>query len=106
MVDNVPLVAGAMGMYDIVTPDMLRMAADPALCRLLCAGRALLGASCLLRRNGRKHADHWLGCRCGCNGPRKDRLYMVYEEKISWLAVIGYLAGAGVYWLQAQILHG
>jgi hypothetical protein len=30
--------------------------------------------------------------------------FIWYLKKISWLALIGYLAGAAVYWAQAQIL--
>ncbi|MFA5814993.1 MAG: hypothetical protein WC865_05180 [Bacteroidales bacterium] len=30
--------------------------------------------------------------------------FIWYLKKISWLAIIGYLSGAAVYWLQAQIV--
>ncbi len=105
VVDNVPLVAGAMGMYDVVTPDMLRMAADPAYAAFFvqdglfwellayCAGT---GGSMLI-----------IGSAAGVAAMGLERIdFIWYMKKISWLALVGYLAGAGVYWLQAQLLHG
>lgn len=103
VVDNVPLVAGAMGMYEIVTPDMLRMAADPAYAAFFvqdglfweflayCAGT---GGSMLI-----------IGSAAGVAAMGLERIdFIWYMKKISWLALTGYLAGAGVYWLQAQIM--
>jgi Na+/H+ antiporter NhaD/arsenite permease-like protein len=105
VVDNVPLVAGAMGMYDVVTPDMLRMAADPAYASFFvqdglfweflayCAGT---GGSMLI-----------IGSAAGVAAMGLERIdFIWYMKKISWLALVGYLAGAAVYWGQAQILHG
>lgn len=102
VVDNVPLVAGAMGMYDIVTPDMLRLAADPAYASFFvqdglfweflayCAGT---GGSMLI-----------IGSAAGVAAMGLERIdFIWYMKKITWLALIGYLAGAGVYWLQAQL---
>lgn len=104
VVDNVPLVAGAMGMYEIVTPDMLRMAADPAYAGFFvqdglfwellayCAGT---GGSMLI-----------IGSAAGVAAMGLERIdFIWYMKKITWLALIGYLAGAGVYWVQAQLLH-
>jgi Na+/H+ antiporter NhaD/arsenite permease-like protein len=104
VVDNVPLVAGAMGMYDVVTPDMLRMAADPAYASFFvqdglfweflayCAGT---GGSMLI-----------IGSAAGVAAMGLERIdFIWYMKKISWLALVGYLAGAAVYWVQAQILH-
>jgi len=104
VVDNVPLVAGAMGMYDIVTPDMLRLAADPAYASFFvqdglfweflayCAGT---GGSMLI-----------IGSAAGVAAMGLERIdFIWYMKKISWLALVGYLAGAGVYFLQAQLLH-
>jgi len=103
VVDNVPLVAGAMGMYEVVTPDMLRMAADPAYAGFFvqdglfwemlayCAGT---GGSMLI-----------IGSAAGVAAMGLERIdFIWYMKKISWLALAGYLAGAGVYWLQAQLL--
>ncbi len=105
VVDNVPLVAGAMGMYDVVTPDMLRMAADPVYASYFvqdglfweflayCAGT---GGSMLI-----------IGSAAGVAAMGLERIdFIWYMKKISWLALVGYLAGAAVYWAQTQILHG
>jgi len=104
VVDNVPLVAGAMGMYEVVSPDMLRMAADPAYASFFvqdglfwellayCAGT---GGSMLI-----------IGSAAGVAAMGLERIdFIWYMKKISWLALVGYLAGAGVYWLQAQLLE-
>ncbi len=104
VVDNVPLVAGAMGMYDVVSPDMLRIAADPAYAAFFvqdglfweflayCAGT---GGSMLI-----------IGSAAGVAAMGLERIdFIWYMKKISWLALAGYLAGAGVYWLQAQMIH-
>lgn len=103
VVDNVPLVAGAMGMYEVVTPDMLRMAADPVYAGFFvqdglfwellayCAGT---GGSMLI-----------IGSAAGVAAMGLERIdFIWYMKKISWLALVGYLAGAGAYWVQAQII--
>jgi len=102
IVDNVPLVAGAMGMYPIASPEMLQMAADPEYLSFFvqdglfweflayCAGT---GGSMLI-----------IGSAAGVAAMGLERIdFIWYMKKISWLAIIGYLAGAGAYWLQAQI---
>jgi Na+/H+ antiporter NhaD/arsenite permease-like protein len=104
VVDNVPLVAGAMGMYDVVSPDMLRIAADPAYAHFFvqdglfweflayCAGT---GGSMLI-----------IGSAAGVAAMGLERIdFIWYMKRISWLALAGYLSGASVYWLQAQLLH-
>jgi Na+/H+ antiporter NhaD/arsenite permease-like protein len=104
VVDNVPLVAGAMGMYEVVSPDMLRMAADPAYAGFFvqdglfweflayCAGT---GGSMLI-----------IGSAAGVAAMGLERIdFIWYMKRISLLALTGYLAGAGVYWLQAQLIH-
>jgi Na+/H+ antiporter NhaD/arsenite permease-like protein len=104
IVDNVPLVAGAMGMYDIVTPDMLRVAADPAYAGFFvqdglfwellayCAGT---GGSMLI-----------IGSAAGVAAMGLERIdFIWYMKRVSLLALSGYLAGAAVYWAQVQILH-
>ncbi len=103
VVDNVPLVAGAMGMYDIVTPDMLRLAADPAYAGFFvqdglfwellayCAGT---GGSMLI-----------IGSAAGVAAMGLERIdFIWYMKRISLLALAGYLGGIGVYWLQNQII--
>ncbi len=102
IVDNVPLVAGAMGMYPIASPEMLELSANPEYLGFFvqdglfweflayCAGT---GGSMLI-----------IGSAAGVAAMGLERIdFIWYMKKISWLAVIGYLAGAGAYWLQAQI---
>jgi Na+/H+ antiporter NhaD/arsenite permease-like protein len=103
VVDNVPLVAGAMGMYDIVTPEMLQAAADPSYMQFFvqdgifweflayCAGT---GGSILI-----------IGSAAGVAAMGMEKIdFIWYMKRISLLALAGYLAGAGAYWLQAQLI--
>ncbi len=103
VVDNVPLVAGAMGMYDVVTPEALQAAADPAYLQYFvqdglfweflayCAGT---GGSILI-----------IGSAAGVAAMGLEKIdFIWYLKKISWLAIIGYLSGAAVYWIQAQLI--
>lgn len=102
IVDNVPLVAGAMGMYPIASPEMLQVAADPEYLKFFvqdglfweflayCAGT---GGSMLI-----------IGSAAGVAAMGLERIdFIWYMKKITWIAVIGYLAGAAAYWVQAQI---
>ncbi|MCD6332970.1 MAG: sodium:proton antiporter NhaD, partial [Bacteroidales bacterium] len=104
VVDNVPLVAGAMGMYPIMTPEMVQTAADPTYAQFFvqdgyfweflayCAGT---GGSLLI-----------IGSAAGVAAMGLEKIdFIWYLKKISLLALAGYLAGAATYWLQAQILH-
>jgi len=103
IVDNVPLVAGAMGMYPIASPEMLEMAGNPDYLSFFvqdglfweflayCAGT---GGSLLI-----------IGSAAGVAAMGLERIdFIWYMKKITWLAFIGYIAGAGAYWLQAHIL--
>jgi Na+/H+ antiporter NhaD/arsenite permease-like protein len=103
IVDNVPLVAGAMGMYEVATPEMVSMAANPAYLQnfvqdglfwellAYCAGT---GGSILI-----------IGSAAGVAAMGLEKIdFFWYLKKISWLALIGYLAGAAVYWLQSQMI--
>lgn len=96
IVDNVPLVAAAQGMYEIATPEMLEAAADPARMGAFktngqfwqflayCAG---VGGSSLI-----------IGSAAGVAVMGLEKIdFFWYLKKISWLAVIGYLAGAATF---------
>ena len=89
IVDNVPLVAAAMGMYSLA-----QYPPDSFLWEFLayCAGT---GGSILI-----------IGSAAGvaAMGLEKIRFFW-YVKKISGLALVGYLAEAGVYLLQYQWLH-
>lgn len=97
VVDNVPLVAGAMKMYPLISPETLAAASSEAgwlgnfvvngsFWELLayCAGT---GGSCLI-----------IGSAAGVAAMGMEKIdFIWYLKKISWLALIGYLAGAATY---------
>jgi len=89
IVDNVPLVAAAMGMYDLAL-----YPADHFLWEFLayCAGT---GGSILI-----------IGSAAGVAAMGLEKIHFFwYVRKISGLALLGYFAGAGVYLLQYPFLH-
>ncbi|MDM8347484.1 sodium:proton antiporter NhaD [Pseudomonas sp. sp1636] len=96
VVDNVPLVAGAMKMYPLTNPDMLAAAGgdgwlgnfvvNGTFWEMLayCAGT---GGSCLI-----------IGSAAGVAAMGMEKINFIwYLKKISWLALLGYLAGAATY---------
>ncbi len=89
IVDNVPMVAGAIGMYSLdVHPT------DSFLWEFLayCAGT---GGSILI-----------IGSAAGVAAMGIERIdFIWYLKRFSLLALIGYLAGAGVYILQEEVLR-
>ncbi len=104
IVDNVPLVAGAMGMYDIYTPEMVQASANPEYFKFFvqdgafweflayCAGT---GGSILI-----------IGSAAGVAAMGMEKIdFIWYMKRISLLALLGYLAGAGTYYLQYTLLH-
>ncbi len=89
VVDNVPLVAASMGMYSLAD-----YPADHFLWEFLayCAGT---GGSILI-----------IGSAAGVAAMGLEKIHFFwYVRKISGLALIGYLAGAGTYLVQYQLLH-
>ncbi|HKL67453.1 MAG TPA: SLC13 family permease, partial [Bacteroidales bacterium] len=102
VVDNVPLVAGAMGMYPIASPEMLQMSANPEYLGLFVQDGPFWGFLAYCAGTGGNMLI--LGSAAGVAAMGLERIdFIWYMKKITWLAVIGYLAGAGAYWLQAQI---
>ena len=107
VVDNVPLVAGAMGMYPIEDAASIAALTDPAAIAYAnnfvqdglfweflayCAGT---GGSILI-----------IGSAAGVAAMGMERIdFIWYMKRISLLALLGYVAGAGVYYLQALLLH-
>lgn len=96
VVDNVPLVAASIGMYDVATPDSIGYAAsfvqDGDFWTFLayCAGT---GGSILI-----------VGSAAGVAAMGIESVNFVwYLKNISWLAIVGYLAGAVMYWIQISI---
>jgi len=92
VVDNVPLVAGAMGMYNVA--EIGAFAQDGAFWQFLayCAGT---GGSILI-----------IGSAAGVAAMGMEKIdFIWYFKRISFLATIGYLAGAGVYVLVHSLMH-
>lgn len=99
IVDNVPLVAGAIGMYPIANEAMVAAASDPIYMSYFmqdgvfwqflayCAG---VGGSMLI-----------IGSAAGVVVMGLEGIpFGWYLRHITWMAALGYLAGAGVYILQ------
>ena len=91
IVDNVPLVAGCMGMYPVAVEGA--MAVDGIFWQLLayCAG---VGGSMLI-----------IGSAAGVVVMGLEKItFGWYMKKITWIAFAGYLAGILVYWLERMLL--
>ena len=91
IVDNVPLVAGAMGMYPVA--EVGDMAVDGIFWQLLayCAG---VGGSMLI-----------IGSAAGVVVMGLEKItFGWYMKKITWIAFVGYLAGMFCYWLEKLII--
>lgn len=89
IVDNVPLVAASMGMYSLA-----QYPPDSFLWEFMayCAGT---GGSILI-----------IGSAAGVAAMGLEKIdFIWYVKKISWLALIGYFAGALVYVVQYQLTH-
>ncbi|MFV0378840.1 MAG: sodium:proton antiporter NhaD [Mangrovibacterium sp.] len=93
VVDNVPLVAGAMGMYPISDPGttgyLAAFVQDGVFWEFL-AYTAGTGGSMLI-----------IGSAAGVAAMGLEKIdFIWYLKKISWLALVGYLAGAAFYYLE------
>ena len=91
IVDNVPLVAGCMGMYPVAEAGP--MAIDGIFWQLLayCAG---VGGSMLI-----------IGSAAGVVVMGLEKItFGWYMKKITWIAFVGYLAGILIYWLERLLL--
>ena len=87
LIDNVPLVAAAMGMYDLQT-----FPTDHYFWEFL-AYAAGTGGSCLI-----------IGSAAGVVAMGMEKIdFIWYLKKISWLALIGFFSGVVVYLLQQSI---
>ncbi len=91
IVDNVPLVAGCMGMYPVAAAG--DMAVDGIFWQLLayCAG---VGGSMLI-----------IGSAAGVVVMGLEKItFGWYMKKITWIAFVGYLAGILIYWLERMLM--
>ncbi len=90
IIDNVPLVAATQGMYD-----MAQFPLDHYLWEFLayCAGT---GGSILI-----------IGSAAGVAAMGMEKInFFWYVKKISWIALLGYLAGAAFFMLEYYFSHG
>ena len=95
VVDNVPLVAGCMGMYDIAPaaaaladPSLANFVQDGIFWQLLayCAG---VGGSMLI-----------IGSAAGVVVMGLEKIsFGWYLRHVTWIAFVGYVAGIAAYWL-------
>ncbi|MBN2637816.1 MAG: sodium:proton antiporter NhaD [Bacteroidales bacterium] len=105
IVDNVPLTAGAMGMYPIMTHSLaatypagevqylMNFVQDGPFWELL-AYAAGTGGSILI-----------IGSAAGVAAMALEKIdFIWYMKKISWLALIGYFGGMAIYWLQEVLI--
>ena len=91
IVDNVPLVAGCMGMYPIAEAGA--MAQDGIFWQLLayCAG---VGGSMLI-----------IGSAAGVVVMGLEKItFGWYMKNITWIAFIGYIAGILAYWVEKSVI--
>jgi Na+/H+ antiporter NhaD/arsenite permease-like protein len=89
IVDNVPMVAAATGMYPIS-----QYPTDSFLWKFMayCAGT---GGSILI-----------IGSAAGVAAMGIEKIQFIwYMRRIAWLATLGYLAGATVYIVQFRLMH-
>ncbi len=86
MVANVPLVAGAMKMYPLIPNAEL----------VGLTGQALATKSAFVQDGSFWHFLAYCAAGVAAMGMEKIPFFW-YLKRISWLALIGYLAGAGVY---------
>lgn len=99
IIDNVPLVAAAMGMYPLthvdrvsLSPYLMNFTTDGTFWELL-AYSAGIGGSILI-----------IGSAAGVVVMGLERInFMWYMKHISWIVLLGYLAGIGVYYFQSLI---
>jgi Na+/H+ antiporter NhaD/arsenite permease-like protein len=84
IVDNVPLVAAAQGMYPIDATGPFAASGDFWLFLAYCAGT---GGSALI-----------IGSAAGVAAMGLERIdFMWYLRKVSWLAIVGYISGAALF---------
>jgi Na+/H+ antiporter NhaD/arsenite permease-like protein len=107
VVDNVPLVAGAMGMYPVHDAASLALITDPT--ALAYAGHFIedgLFWEFLAYCAGTGGSILIIGSAAGVAAMGMEKIdFIWYLRRISLLALLGYVAGAAVYFLEAQFIH-
>lgn len=101
IIDNVPLVAAAQGMYPIATPELMAAGDASYLGNFVAGGQfwqflaycAGVGGSCLI-----------IGSAAGVAVMGLEKIdFMWYLKKVSILAILGYMAGAAAYIIQHSL---
>jgi len=103
IVDNVPLVAACMNMYPVMTDTMIAASSDPTYASFFiedglfwhlltfCAG---VGGSLLI-----------IGSAAGVVAMGIEKIpFLWYAKRITWLALLGYVAGIACIWLETLLL--
>jgi Na+/H+ antiporter NhaD/arsenite permease-like protein len=107
VVDNVPLVAGSMGMYPIEDAASIAAMTDPA--AIAYAGNFVqdgLFWEFLAYCAGTGGSILIIGSAAGVAAMGMEKIdFIWYLKKISLLAILGYVSGAAVYYLQTLIIH-
>lgn len=109
VIDNVPLVAASMGMYPIADPatllaDPATLLADPSLQHFVTDGAFWEGLAYCAGTGGSLLI---IGSAAGVAVMGMEKIdFIWYLKKISLWALVGYLSGAGVFFLMSRfILH-
>ena len=102
VIDNVPLVAASMGMYPIA--DAATLLADPSLQHFATDGAFWEGLAYCAGTGGSLLI---IGSAAGVAVMGMEKIdFIWYSKKISLWALVGYLSGAGVFYLMSRfILH-
>lgn len=102
VIDNVPLVAASMGMYPIA--DAAQLLADPSLHHFATDGAFWEGLAYCAGTGGSLLI---IGSAAGVAVMGMEKIdFIWYLKKISLWALVGYLSGAGVFYLMSRfILH-
>ena len=102
VIDNVPLVAASMGMYPIA--DAATLLADPSLQHFATDGAFWEGLAYCAGTGGSLLI---IGSAAGVAVMGMEKIdFIWYLKKISLWALVGYLSGAGVFYLMSRfILH-
>ncbi len=100
VIDNVPLVAASMGMYPIADPATLL--ADPSLQHFVTDGAFWEGLAYCAGTGGSLLI---IGSAAGVAVMGMEKIdFIWYLKKISLWALVGYLSGAGVFFLMSRFL--
>jgi len=103
IIDNVPLTAAAMGMYPVMTPSLVAASADPAFMQHFVQNGAFW--ELLAYASGTGGSILIIGSAAGVVAMALEKIdFIWYMKKISWIALLGYVSGICVYWLQNELI--